>query len=77
MKQIKYLGAILLISMLSSCTLVNLGLAYIGYSIVLIIAIAIFMFLFSIIYGITKNQSWSIVLTVFIAFMVAAYIFKW
>lgn len=77
MKHLKFIPSLLLVSLLSSCSLVDLGLAYLGYSIVMIIALAIAIFLFNILYGLTKSQGWSLFLTVLITFLVASYIFKW
>lgn len=77
MNRLKYIISLLTVTMLSSCSLVDLGLAYIGYSIGIVIAIAVFFFLFSILYGLTKSQGWSIVLTIVMAFLIASYVFKW
>ena len=77
MKALKYIALFGLLSTLSSCALVDLGLAYLGYSIVVIVVLGVVMFLFTILHGITNSQGWSIFLTLIITLFLMAIIFRW
>ena len=67
----------MLCTTLSSCTLVDIGLAYLGYTIVATVVIGALLFIFSILQGMTNSFGWSLLLTVAIAIIMMAIIFKW
>lgn len=77
MKTIKYTLGLAILTMLSSCTLINLGLAYLGYLVVAIVVGAVVIFLFSILNGITNSFAWSAILTFVITLFIMALVFKW
>ena len=65
------------ICLLSSCTLVDVGLAYLGYTVVATIVCGALVFLFNILHGMTNSFGWSLFLTAAIALFLMAIIFRW
>ena len=66
-----------LLCTLSSCRLIDLGLAYIGYTLIAAVVGAVGTFLFSFLHGLTKSFGWSLLLTFLIMLFAMAIIFKW